>query len=259
MYLIDTHTHLYDEAFDGCYQEKIDEAVRAGVRKFLFPGIDSSVREKMVKRAEESSERVIIAEGLHPTSVKGDWMKELDLLEEYLSDRKASGIGEIGLDCYWSKEFVKEQKEAFAYQMRRAAELDLPVIIHIRDAHDLLFETLDKLKNEHIDNRGIFHAFTGSIETYRRIKSYGEYRFGIGGVVTYKKAGIAETIRDIPLSDIVLETDSPWLTPVPHRGERNEPAYLIYIAAKIAELKGCDTEKVAEVTTQNAKQILNIR
>lgn len=256
--MIDTHTHLYDEAFDEDFNEVLAGALAAGVKQFILPGIDSSVFERMDRCKQLLGSMGHIAWGLHPTSVNQSWEEELQLVNDRISDKMPIAIGEIGLDCYWSKEFLNEQKEAFIRQMKLAHKLSLPVIIHIRDAHDILFECMEILKKENSLPAGVFHAFSGSIETYHRIKQYGDYKVGIGGVITYKKASIASTLADIPLEDILLETDSPWLTPTPHRGKRNEPSYLIYIAEKIAEIKKCPVTSVQQITTQNAKKLFNL-
>lgn len=260
MRFVDTHTHLYDEAFDADYSEALERAGQAGVTTLIYPGIDSKVHDRMVERSAQSHDMAHYAVGVHPTSVGPDYMSELMFVEDILKRNRNEicAIGEIGLDCYWSREFLEQQKEIFYRQMVLASEYDLPVLIHIRDAYDVLFEVLDRLKKEKVVNKGIFHAFSGSLETYTRLKRYGNWLFGIGGVVTYKKASIAQTLTHIPLEDLVLETDSPWLTPAPHRGKRNEPSYIPYIASKIAMIKETDLEKVAAITTENALKMFNI-
>ena len=257
--MIDTHTHLYDEAFADDFTEAVERAVRSGVEHLIFPGIDSSVHDRMMECASMTGGKAGTATGLHPTSVREDWKKELGFVENRLSEGGWAAIGEIGLDRHWSDTFFREQTEAFRIQMLWAAEAGLPVIIHVREAHDTLFEILDSLQEKGVPMRGVMHAFSGSLETYRRIKSYGGFKVGIGGVVTYRNAGIAVTVKDIPLEDIVLETDSPWLTPVPFRGKRNESAYLRIIAEKLADIKGLSLEEVDRVTTDNAKSLFNIK
>ena len=257
--MIDTHTHLYDEAFADDFTEAVERAVRSGVEHLIFPGIDSSVHDRMMECASMTGGKAGTATGLHPTSVREDWKKELGFVENRLSEGGWAAIGEIGLDRHWSDTFFREQTEAFRIQMLWAAEAGLPVIIHVREAHDTLFEILDSLQEKGVPMRGVMHAFSGSLETYRRIKSYGGFKVGIGGVVTYRNAGIAVTVKDIPLEDIVLETDSPWLTPVPFRGKRNESAYLRIIAERLADIKGLSLEEVDRVTTDNAKSLFNIK
>lgn len=257
--MIDTHTHLYDEAFAGDYPETVERAVEAGVEHFIFPGIDSSVHYRMMECAAMYPDRISVATGLHPTSVNGEWKKELDFVEKRLSEGGWTAVGEIGLDRHWSDEFIHEQEEVFATQMRWASGAGLPVIIHVRDAFDTVFDILDRLQKEGIAMKGVFHAFSGSIETYRRISRYGSFKVGIGGVLTYKNAGIAGTVRDIPLEDIVLETDSPWLTPVPYRGKRNESSYLGIISGKLAGIKETPVEEVRRITASNSKSLFNLK
>ena len=177
------------------------------------------------------------------------------MIEGHLS-RKIWAIGEIGMDCYWSKEFIKEQQEAFRIQLEMADRLDLPVIIHSRESTELIINTLKECR--HLSLRGVFHAFSGSIETYRELQKLGDWYIGIGGVLTYKKASIAETVKEIRLDRILLETDSPYLTPVPFRGKRNESAYIPHIASRLAELTGKDIEEVAAQTTSNAEKLFRI-
>lgn len=251
----DTHTHLYDEAFKGEEDQAVSRAVEAGVRKMVFPDIDSKSRDEMFALADRHPGTVFPCLGLHPTSVDADWRSEIEKMEQHL-DRKIFAIGETGMDCYWSKEFVEEQKEALEYQILLAHRLDLPVIIHSREATGLIFEVLEKCR--HLEMRGVFHAFSGSIETFNRLQKYGKWFVGIGGVVTYKKASIAETLKEIPLEYILLETDSPYLTPVPRRGTRNESSYIPFIAEKIAGIKGTDIEEVAAITTENARELFKI-
>ena len=257
--MIDTHTHLYDEAFADDFTEAVERAARSGVEHLIFPGIDSSVHDRMMECASMTGGKAGTATGLHPTSVREDWKKELGFVENRLSEGGWAAIGEIGLDRHWSDTFFREQTEAFRIQMLWAAEAGLPVIIHVREAHDTLFDILDSLQEKGVPMRGVMHAFSGSLETYRRIKSYGGFKVGIGGVVTYRNAGIAVTVKDIPIEDIVLETDSPWLTPVPFRGKRNESAYLRIIAERLADIKGLTMEEVDRVTTDNAKSLFNIK
>lgn len=256
--MIDTHTHLYDEAFDPDFREAVVRAVHAGIDRFVFPGIDSSCHERMIRCAEELEGKAAIASGLHPTSIGEGWKKELDFVEKRLSEGGYAAVGEIGLDTYWSSAYIKEQKEAFLIQMKWAAELSLPAIIHIRNAHDILFECLETLKDSGTDMRGVFHAFSGSHETYLRIRKYGWFMFGIGGVVTYRNAGIADTVRKMYTEDIVTETDSPWLSPVPHRGKRNEPSFIPLIIDKIAELTGHSAQSIDTITTDNAIRMFNL-
>ena len=255
MEFIDTHAHLYDEAFAGEEDAAVERAVQAGVRRIIFPDIDSQSRDAMFAYADRHEGIIFPCLGLHPTSIDASWEKEMSLLEGYLS-RKLWAIGEIGMDCYWSKEFLKEQQEAFRIQLEMASRLDLPVIIHSRESTELIINTLKECR--HLSLRGVFHAFSGSIETYRELQKLGDWYVGIGGVLTYKKASIAETVKEIPLDRILLETDSPYLTPVPFRGKRNESAYIPHIASRLAELTEKDIEEVAAQTTAKAEKLFRI-
>ena len=253
---VDTHAHLYDEAFDGDFDETIARIKENGVIKCIFPGIDSTTFERQTQAAARCGDFVVQAMGVHPTSVGENWRKELEFVFDVVEKGGYVAIGEIGMDGYWSKEFLVEQKEVFREQLKLACRKQLPVIIHARDATEEIFEVLDSLKGD--VPRGVFHAFSGSYETYSRIASYGNFMVGIGGVVTYKNAGVAKSIERIPLEKILLETDSPYLTPVPFRGKRNESSYLVHIAGKIAEIKGCALEEVASATTANAFEMFGL-
>jgi TatD DNase family protein len=255
MRFIDTHSHLYDEAFHQEEDQAIERAVEAGVTKMILPDIDSQSRDAMFTLADRHPGTAFPCLGLHPTSIDASWEKELSLLEGYLS-HKIYAIGEIGMDCYWSREFIKEQQEALRIQLELADKLNLPVIIHSRESTELIINVLKECK--HLNPRGVFHAYSGSKETFQEISRLGDWYIGIGGVLTYKKANIAETVKSIPLDRILLETDSPYLTPVPFRGKRNESSYIPHIAGKLAELTGKDIEEIAEATTQNAEKLFGI-
>ena len=257
MYFIDTHTHLYDEQFSEDAGAAVGRAAEAGVRKMILPDIDRNSREAMFSLAEKFSGTLFPCLGLHPTSVGPGWEEELEEIEGMaMAGKGIRAIGETGMDCYWSKEFLKEQEEAFERQIRLACRLGLPVIVHCREATEPIFNVLGRCR--HLSPAGVFHAFSGSIETYRRLAGYGDWYVGIGGVVTFRKASIAETVRQIPLGRILLETDSPYLTPVPHRGERNESAYIPLIAEKIAAQKNISIEEVAGTTSRNAEELFGI-
>lgn len=255
MVFTDTHTHLYDEAFAGEEDLAIERAVAAGVTRMILPDIDSQTRQEMFSLAGRHEGVLFPCLGLHPTSVNARWQEEMMLVEEHL-DREIWAVGEIGMDCYWSREFVKEQEEVFRTQLEMAARLDLPVIIHSRESTELIINILKDCKS--LGLRGVFHAFSGSIETFRELQKLGDWYIGIGGVLTYKKASIAETVRQIPLERILLETDSPYLTPVPFRGKRNESAYIPYIASRLSELTGRTVEETAATTTDNAQKLFGI-
>ncbi len=266
MRLIDTHSHLYDEAFDTDRDEAMQRALDAGVTELLLPAIDSESHAAQFDLCRRYAAHCRPMMGLHPTSINDNprWREELALVEHYL-DTPPEGIdrfvavGEIGLDFYWSQDFKAEQIEAFRTQCRWAAERDLPVAIHTRAAWDTMCSVIEeecaeaKLRGKRL--RGIFHAYSEDAATYRRLRTTGDWLFGIGGVVTYKKSLVAEAVREMALEVLVLETDCPYLTPVPHRGKRNESAYVVHTCAKVAELLGCTTAKVAEATTKNAESM----
>lgn len=255
MTFIDTHAHLYDEAFSGEEDLVIERAIQAGVGKMIFPDIDSNTREWMFELADRHVGTIFPCLGLHPTSIDSGWEKEMELMESHLS-RKIWAIGEIGMDCYWSKDFIKEQQTAFKMQLELADKLSLPVIIHSRESTELILNTLKECR--HLNLRGVFHAFSGSIESFRELQKLGDWYVGIGGVLTYKKASIAETVKEIPLERILLETDSPYLTPAPYRGKRNESSYIPHIAGRLAELTGTDISEIAHTTTENARKLFRI-
>ena len=255
MEFIDTHSHLYDEAFAGEEDLALQRSLDAGVTRLIFPDIDSQSRASMFAFADRHKDNIFPCLGLHPTSVDANWEFEMSQVEKHL-DRKIVAVGEIGIDCYWSKEFLDQQKEVFRLQLEMASRLNLPVIIHSRESTELIINILKDLR--HLGLKGIFHAYSGSWETYRELERLGEWYVGIGGVLTYKKASIAETVKKIPLEKILLETDSPYLTPVPFRGKRNESSYIPYIAQKLSELTGTDLQEIAETTTENARKLFKI-
>lgn len=255
MLFTDTHAHLYDEAFKDEEDLAVARAVEAGVTKMIFPDIDSQTREHMFEIALRHEGTVFPCLGLHPTSIDASWESEMEKLHENLS-RRIWAIGEIGIDCYWSKEFLAQQQTAFRMQLELAHRLSLPVIIHSRESTELIINILKDCK--HLNLRGVFHAYSGSIETFRELRKLGDWYIGIGGVLTYKKASIAETVKSIPLERILLETDSPYLTPVPFRGKRNESSYIPHIAAKLSEQLGAPMDEIAATTTANAHKLFGI-
>ena len=254
--LIDTHCHLYDEAFRDDFAAVLARAREAGLEACVMPGIDRSCHDALLAVADALPDFAFPCIGLHPTSVGENWQEELDFVKTHLADRPWRAVGEIGLDEYWSKEFVKEQIRVLEEQVVLAAEADLPVIIHLREATDDFFRVLEDLRG--VTFRGVLHAYTGSYETYRRLLNLGDFRFGIGGVVTYKNAGIAVAVEKMSLQDILLETDCPWLTPVPFRGKRNEPAHVRLVAEKIAQIKQVPLEEVAAATTSGARAFFKL-
>ena len=250
--LIDTHAHLYLPEFDTDRTEVMQRAMGEGVEKFYLPAIDSRVTGSMLAMEADYPGRVHAMMGLHPCSVKEDYESELELVEQWLSRRQFCAIGEIGIDLYWDKTTLDQQVKAFKTQIGWAKKLDLPIIIHSRESTALILEILKEEKNEQL--RGILHCFAGTVEQAAEANSLGFY-LGIGGVVTFKNSGMDRVVAELPLEWLVLETDAPYLAPVPFRGKRNEPSYLKLVAEKVAALKSIDLQVVADRTTTNAKNI----
>ena len=255
MEFIDTHTHITDEAFAGCEEEVVDRALEAGVSKMLLADIDSSERDRMFQFAGKHPGILFPMVGLYPGSVGENWRDELDLMLPYFSERVVA-VGEIGLDYHYGHETAELQKKAFAAQLELSLHYGLPVNIHLREATEDFFLVLDRFKGKGL--RGNLHAFSGSAETFERVRKYGDWYVGIGGVLTFRNASIAKDIARIPLDRILLETDAPYLAPTPLRGTRNESANIQIIASKLAELKSVTIGEVAEVTTNNAKNLFGI-
>jgi TatD DNase family protein len=252
MRLIDSHCHLYLPEFAADLEDVVSRAAAAGVSKFFFPAIDSTVIDDMLKLEAAQPEKFFLMMGLHPCSVKSNYKEELSIAEEWLDKRNFVAIGEIGLDFYWDTSFTDEQYDAFEIQMQWALDKHLPIVIHTRNATEETIKTVKPFADKGL--RGIFHCFGGSEEEAMRITDM-NFLLGIGGVLTYKKAGLDVALKNIPLECMVLETDAPYLTPAPHRGKRNESSYLSHIAQKLAEVKNCSVEEVAEITSRNAERI----
>ena len=257
MNLTDTHSHLYDEAFDADREEALARAAAEGVGRLLLPAIDSESHERLFGLCRSHPQRCVPMMGLHPTSVNDNprWREELALVEKHLQTPPEGipafcAVGEIGLDLYWSRDFLKEQTETFRRQIELSLQYGLPIAVHTRDAWPETVALMREFRGRGV--RGVFHAYSDTAETYRELKELGDFAFGIGGVVTFKKSRLAEVMREMELGDIVLETDCPYLTPAPHRGERNESAYVRYVCEKVAEIRGLTPEEVAEATTENA-------
>lgn len=255
MIITDTHTHLYSEAFDDDREAVIREAINNGVERFFVPAIDSTYTDRMLSLKNSFSNHVFLMTGLHPTHVKENYKEELIHVESMLKQHSYVGIGEIGIDLYWDKTFFKEQQDAFRSQIRLAKAHKLPIVIHCREAFDAIFEILESEKGEGL--YGIFHCFTGNLEQAQKAISY-NMKLGIGGVVTFKNGKIDTFLDKIDLEHIVLETDSPYLAPVPYRGKRNESVYIVKILEKIASIYGKTVEEVAAVTTQNSKLVFGV-
>ncbi|APG60490.1 TatD family hydrolase [Christiangramia salexigens] len=255
MIITDTHTHLYSEAFDEDRKAAIQKAIDNDIKRFFIPAIDSEATASMYELEKAYPENVFLMMGLHPTHVKGNYKEELNHIEAQLQERSFYAIGEIGIDLYWDKSTLEIQQDAFRHQIKLAKKYKLPIVIHCRDAFDEVFEVLESEKSD--DLFGIFHCFTGSFEQARQALYY-NMKLGIGGVVTFKNGGIDKFLGEIPIGEIVLETDSPYLAPTPYRGKRNDPVYILEIAKKISKIYDISLEEVAEITTQNSKEVFGI-
>lgn len=255
MIFTDTHTHLYSKDFDKEREAIFKRAMEENITRFFIPAIDSSHTQSMYDLEKNFPDNVYLMMGLHPTSVDTNFEQELNHVEEELEKRSFYAVGEIGIDLYWDKTLLEQQKQAFKYQIQLAKKYKLPIVIHCREAFDEVFEVLETEKGG--DLFGIFHCFTGNYEQAQKAISY-NMKLGIGGVVTFKNGGLDKFLKEIPLDNIVLETDAPYLAPAPFRGKRNESSYIKYIAQKVAEIYGVKTEEVAAVTTQNSKDIFGV-
>ena len=255
MIFTDTHTHLYAEEFKNDRSVMIHRAIEAGVSRMFLPNIDCSSIQPMLDLVWEFRENCFPMMGLHPCSVDEHFEAQLFQIQKWFKKRKFYAVGEIGLDYFWSLDFKEQQIIAFKKQLQWAINLNLPVVIHSRNSTDEIISIIKEM--QHLQLRGIFHCFSGNEEQAKQIISIGFY-LGIGGVLTFKNSGIDQAIQHISLDHLVLETDSPYLAPVPNRGKRNESAYIIEVAKKLAELKGISIEKVAEVTTENSRKIFGI-
>lgn len=253
--ITDTHTHLYSEAFEEDRDAMIERAKENGVSRFFLPAIDSTYTNKMLALQEKYPEEVFLMFGLHPTHVKENYKEELAHVKEMLKTHKAYAVGEIGMDLYWDKTYINEQRMAFKEQIQIAKANKMPINIHCRDAFDEVFEVLEEEKGA--DLFGIFHCFTGTLEQAKKAISYG-MKLGIGGVVTFKNGKIDTFLHEIPLSHIVVETDAPYLAPTPYRGKRNESSYIINVVEKLATIYKSTPAEIAEITTANAKEIFGI-
>ena len=253
--ITDTHTHLYVEQFDADRAAMILRAKSAGVSRFFIPAIDSSYHKRMFDLEKYHPYEVFLMMGVHPTSVKTNYKEELAKVKEWIDQRDFYAIGEIGIDLYWDTSFLKEQQDAFRIQIQWAKEKKWPIVIHCREAFDEIFEILEQEVDD--DLRGIFHCFTGNLEQAEKAISF-NMKLGIGGVVTFKNGKIDQFLNQISLEHIVLETDSPYLAPKPYRGKRNESSYIRYIIDTLATIYGKDFDEIAQITTQNSKDIFRI-
>lgn len=252
MTFIDTHAHLYLRQFDQDRNEVMDRAIEAGCEAFFLPNIDSTTIDSMLALEAARPDVCFAMMGLHPSHVKENFRDELAVCEAWLRRRRFAAVGEIGIDLYWDKTHLKEQMEALHIQMGWAKELDLPVVLHTREAMDIVIDSVREALDERL--RGVFHCFNGNVEQAERIVEMGFY-LGIGGVLTYKNGGLEPVIEALGLDHVVLETDAPYLAPIPHRGKRNESAYIAYVVEKLAQLTGLTPEEVGEKTSANARKL----
>jgi TatD DNase family protein len=257
--IINTHSHIYDEAFDADREEVFQRALEAGVEMLLLPNCDEKSIAPMMAFYEKHPDNVRVMMGLHPEEVKEDYKRQLDVINHVIVGtdrvRPLIGIGEIGLDFYWDDTFKQEQIEVLTEQLHWAKELGLPVSLHTRNAFHDMFKVLDHEQDGRL--AGVMHCFNGNYDEARTALSYG-FHLGLGGVITYKNCGVKDFLTDIPIERIVLETDDPYLPPVPYRGQRNEPAYIVKTAEKVAEIYGVSVDEIANITTENARKLFKI-
>ena len=252
MILVDTHTHLYLDDFDNDRNEVIENAIKNGVQKMFLPNISLASISPMLDLCKLYPNNCFAMIGVHPSNIRENFKNDLEIIENSLKKEKFCAVGEIGIDLYWDKTFKEEQIFSFEYQINLAQKYNLPIVIHARDAFKEVFDVLEKYKNENL--KGIFHCFSGTLEQAKKIIDWG-FKLGIGGIVSFKNAGLDKIVKEIDLKHLVLETDAPYLAPVPKRGKRNESSYILHIAQKIADIKNVDIEEVAEITTKNAMNI----
>jgi TatD DNase family protein len=257
MHYIDTHTHLYSSQFDEDRDNVIQNSLKKGVQRFLLPNIDLSSIDGMMNLVEKYPNNCFPMMGLHPCSVTENVEETLCQIESFFTvNHKFIAVGEIGIDLYWDKTFLKEQIKAFEIQINWAKKYNLPIVIHARDSFDEIFEVLDRLNDDQL--KGVFHCFTGDLEQANKVLSYGGFRLGIGGVVTFKKSGLDEVLKNISLEHLILETDSPYLAPTPYRGKRNESTFIPLIAEKLSSIYGISEDEIGNITTQNALNLFNL-
>ncbi len=253
--LIDTHSHIYSEEFIHDRDEALQRAYDNGIKKIILPNIDSGSIKHMLDLSDAYPHLCYPLIGLHPTSVDEDYKEELEAVEYWLNKRKFYGIGEIGIDLYWERKFIDEQKDAFRHQIRLAKSHNLPIVIHVRNSFE---ETYQIVKEEQDGSlRGTFHCFSGSAAEAQKVVDLGFF-LGIGGVLTFKNSNLEEVISSVKVENLLLETDAPYLAPVPKRGKRNESSYLVYVAQKLAEIYNISVTRVAEITTTNARGLFEI-
>lgn len=252
--IIDTHTHLYADEFNADRSALIQKAIANGVSKFYLPNIDSTSIDAMHDLESAYPENCFAMMGLHPCSVKETVSAELELVKKWLDTRKYVAVGEIGIDLYWDKTFLKEQQHAFSTQIQWALDFDYPIVIHCRESFDEIYSILQSFSKL---PKAIFHCFSGNTEQANKILALGNFKLGIGGVVTFKNSGLDKVVEQIDLEHLVLETDAPYLAPVPFRGKRNEPSYILEVARKVAQIKNISVDEVGEITANNAAFIFS--
>lgn len=257
MQFIDTHTHLYLDNFDTDINEVVQRAIDSNITKMFCPNVDISSIERLNNLSEKFPNNCFPLMGIHPESIKENFEKDLLKIENLLLNKKFYGVGEVGIDLYWDKTYKDQQIEAFRFQVQLAKKLKLPVIIHTREAFDEVFSVIDKENDENLF--GIFHCFTGNLKQAQKIVEYSGFKLGIGGILTYKKSTLPEILKKIDLKHLVLETDSPFLSPVPKRGKRNESSFLIFIAEFLASMFETDIKSIAHITTKNAEEIFEFK
>lgn len=256
MQLIDTHTHIYLPEFDGDRDEAVRRAVESGVTRLLMPNIDTDSVDHMLAAENRYYGTCQSMIGLHPTSVKDDYLEQLNILEDLFSQHHFVAVGEIGIDLYWDKTFINEQIHVFRQQVSFAIENDLPVVVHSRDSFHEVFSVLDEFRGTKM--KGVLHAFTGGMEEMEKAIDLG-FKIGIGGIVTFKNSGLDKILKEAGIKNVILETDSPYLAPVPYRGKRNESSYICIINNKIADITGKKPEDVAAVTYSNSIELFNLK
>ncbi len=251
--MIDSHSHIYSKEFNNDRDAVIDRAHTAGVSKVLMPNIDIESIEAMLEVEENYPDYCFSMMGLHPTSVTENFEKDLSVVKSWFDRRKFIGVGEIGIDLYWDKTFLNQQTVAFEEQVKWAKEMSLPVVIHSRDSFAEVFSVIDKLWDENL--KGVFHSFTGDEDDVKHILEYGTFYIGINGVLTFKNSNLREVIKDVPLNRLIIETDAPYLTPVPFRGKRNEPSYVQFVCRQLSEVFKTEVSVVDSITTQSAEEL----
>jgi len=251
----DSHTHLYLDAFNDDREEMIQRAIEAGVTRMFLPNIDSNTLEAMFRLADQFPSHCFPMMALHPTSVKEDYRNMLATIEQHIDDERIVAIGESGIDLYWDTTFFREQEEVFRTQINWAKERNLPLVIHARDSFQEIFRIMDDEGGDGL--KGVFHSFTGTREDLIKALSF-DFMIGINGIVTFKNSNLGEVVHEIPLERLLLETDAPFLSPLPHRGRRNESSYLVGIASRVAEIYNLTKEEIGQTTTQNALRLFQL-